>query len=240
MFLVRRYRLEPDTVPLRIANCKLGTIMDLALFPLQTVLFPSMKLPLHIFEERYKLMVRESMEESAPFGVVLSRGGEEVGEAAVPHNVGTTAKITDVENLDEGRMNLLTLGVERFRIIAVTTTSPYLRAEVEIVEQRREAVPPDTLARAEALFRTYLKLYLEIGNQWTRGVELPVDSRNAADYIAARLELPHGTKQQLLEELSPTARLDREIALISEALPEMRVRLEAEQRQRTAGFGVLN
>src|SRR5205807_10338936 len=47
MFLVRRYRLEPDTVPLRIANCKLGTIMDLALFPLQTVLFPSMKLPLH-------------------------------------------------------------------------------------------------------------------------------------------------------------------------------------------------
>ena len=93
---------------------------------------------------------------------------------------------------------------------------------------------------AEDLFAEYLKLYMAIGNQWTRGVELPVDSRNAADYIAARLELPPATKQQLLEELSPAARLDREIALIAEAIPEMRVRLEAEQRQRTTGFAVLN
>jgi len=214
--------------------------MDLALFPLQTVLFPGMKLPLHIFEERYMLMVRECIDESTPFGVVLIRSGEEVGQAAIPHNVGTIAKITDVETLDEGRMNLLTLGVERFRIIAVTTTNPYLRGEVELIEQRRESVPAETLARAEDLFATYLKLYMAIGNQWTRGVELPVDSRNAADYIAARLELPPPTKQQLLEELSPSARLDREIALIAEALPEMRVRLEAEQRQRTAGFAVLN
>jgi Lon protease-like protein len=214
--------------------------MDLALFPLRTVLFPGMKMPLHIFEERYKLMIRECIEESASFGVVLIRSGEEVGEGAVPHNVGTTAKITDIENLDEGRMNLLTLGVERFRIIAVTTTSPYLRGEVEIIEQRREVVSPETLERAEDLFATYLKLYMEIGNQWTRGVELPIESRNAADYIAARLELPPATKQQLLEELSPSAQLDREIALISEALPEMRGRLEAEQRQRTSGFAVLN
>src|SRR2546423_2082962 len=150
--------------------------MDLALFPLQTVLFPGMKLPLHIFEERYKLMVRECIDEQAPFGVVLIHTGEEVGEAPVPHNVGTTAKITDVETLDEGRMNLLTIGVERFRIIAVTTTSPYLRGEVELVEQRRESVPPETLSRAEDLFATYLKLYMAIGNQWTHGVELPVDS----------------------------------------------------------------
>ena len=214
--------------------------MDLALFPLQTVLFPGMKLPLHIFEERYKLMVRECIEESVPFGVVLIQIGEEVGEAAIPHNFGTTAKITDIENLDEGRMNLLTLGVERFRIIAVTTTSPYLRGEVEIIEQRSDAVAPDTLARAADLFATYLRLYMAIGNQWTRGVELPDDSANAADYIAARLDLPAQTKQQLLEELSPAVRLEREIALITETLPEMRVRLEAEQRQRTAGFAVLN
>ena len=214
--------------------------MDLALFPLQTVLFPGMKLPLHIFEERYKLMARECIDEGTPFGVVLLRSGDEVGEGAVPHNFGTTARIADVEHLDEGRMNLLTVGVERFRIIAVTTTSPYLRGEVEIVQQRREAVSRETLARAEDLFVTYLKLYLAIGNQWTRGVELPENPGEAADYIAARLELPAATKQELLEELSPEARLARELDLIAEALPEMRVRLEAEQRQRTAGFAVLN
>ena len=214
--------------------------MDLALFPLQTVLFPGMKLPLHIFEERYKLMARECIDEGTPFGVVLIRSGDEVGDGAIPQNFGTTARIADVEHLDEGRMNLLTVGMERFRIIAVTTTSPYLRGDVEIVQQRRESVAPETMARAEELFVTYLKLYLAIGNQWTRGVELPENPGEAADYIAARLELPSATKQELLEELSPEARLARELDVIAEALPEMGARLEAEQRQRTAGFAVLN
>ncbi len=214
--------------------------MDLPLFPLQTVLFPGMKLPLHIFEERYKLMVRECIDERTPFGVVLIRSGEEVGGAAEPHNFGTTARIGDVEYLDEGRMNLLTVGIERFRIIAVTSTSPYMRGEVEIVQQRVDSVPSETLERAEDLFVTYLRLYLAISNQYTRGVELPADAGEAADYIAARVELPAVVKQDLLEELSPEARLARELELITDALPEMRVRLEAEQRQRTAGFAVLN
>ncbi|MBF6600779.1 MAG: LON peptidase substrate-binding domain-containing protein [Dehalococcoidia bacterium] len=75
--------------------------MDLRLFPLQTVLFPGMRLPLHIFEERYKIMVRECIDEDAPFGVVLIRSGAEVGGGAIPHDVGTTARIIQVEYLDE-------------------------------------------------------------------------------------------------------------------------------------------
>jgi Lon protease-like protein len=68
--------------------------MYLRLFPLQTVLFPGMRMPLHIFEERYKLMIRECIEQDAPFGVLLIRDGAEVGAGAVPHNVGTTARIS--------------------------------------------------------------------------------------------------------------------------------------------------
>src|SRR5438128_2047759 len=92
--------------------------MDLRLFPLNTVLFPGMRMPLHIFEERYKIMVRECMEEDAPFGIVLIRSGVEVGGGAVPHSLGTTARIMQVEYLDEGRLNLFAIGERRFRIIA--------------------------------------------------------------------------------------------------------------------------
>ncbi|MHB8514163.1 MAG: LON peptidase substrate-binding domain-containing protein [Dehalococcoidia bacterium] len=215
--------------------------MDLRLFPLQTVLFPGMRMPLHIFEERYKIMVRECIEEDASFGVVLIRSGAEVGAGAVPYDVGTTARIVQVEHLDEGRMNLFTIGEQRFRIIAVNTTSPYLRGEVEIVEQRRGAQPPpELLERAQELFVTYLRTYMALGGQWTRGVDLPADAGEAADYIAARMDIGAPLKQELLEQLSPEGRLARELEIIAEELPEMRVRLAAYLRQRTAGFGVLN
>ena len=65
--------------------------MDLRLFPLNTVLFPGMRMPLHIFEERYRIMIRECIEEDAPFGVLLIKAGAEVGSGAVPHDVGTVA-----------------------------------------------------------------------------------------------------------------------------------------------------
>lgn len=216
--------------------------MDLRLFPLQTVLFPGMRMPLHIFEERYKTMVRECIEEDAPFGVVLIRSGAEVGGGAMPFDVGTTARILQVEYLDEGRMNLFTIGEQRFRIIAVNTTSPYLRAEVELLDQRSgvEPMPPDIRSKAEELFSTYLKVYMALGGQWTRGVELPDDDAEAADYVATRIDVPPALKQELLEELSPETRLARAVEAIAEELPDMRVRLAAYLRQRTSGFGVLN
>ncbi len=215
--------------------------MDLRLFPLQTVLFPGMRLPLHIFEERYRIMVRECIEEDAPFGVVLIRSGVEAGGSAVPHNFGTTARITQVEYLEDGRMNLFTIGEQRFRTIALNTTSPYLRGEVQIIQRPRDAaVPPDLMARARELFETYLQVYFALGNQWTRGVELPEDPGEAADFIAARMDIPAMVKQELLEELSAEKRLAREMEIIAEILPDLRARLVLHLRQKTAGFGVLN
>lgn len=216
--------------------------MDLRLFPLQTVLFPGMRMPLHIFEERYKIMVRECIEEDAPFGVVLIRSGAEVGGGAIPHDIGATARILQVEYLPEGRMNLLTIGEQRFRIIAVNTTSPYLRAEVEPLEQSRlaDAAPAELIARSGEIFGEYLRTHMALGGQWLRGVQLPADLAEASDYIAARLDVPAPQKQELLEQLSPEARLARAMELIAGELPDMRLRLAAFLRQKTAGFGVLN
>lgn len=216
-------------------------LMDLRLFPLQTVLFPQMRMPLHIFEERYKLMIRECIEEDAPFGVVLIRSGAEVGSAAAPCNVGATARISQVEYLEDGRMNLFTIGEQRFRINTLYTDREFLRGDIDIIEP--SAASPaayEAMPRAGELFNEYLKLYLALGDQYTRGVELPDDPDEAADYIAARTEAPIETKQGWLEELSPDARLQSELELIAASLPDMRMRLAIRLRQKTSGFGVLN
>ena len=215
--------------------------MDLRLFPLQTVLFPGMRLPIHVFEERYRLMIRECIEEDAPFGVLLIKSGSEAGPPAVPHDVGTTARILQVEYLEDGRMNIFTVGERRFRTIALNTTQPYLRGEVAYVDQR----PPSDgsralVARTEPVFGEYFRTFLAIGDQWSNSVPLPSDPAEAADFVAARLDVTPQVKQELLEQLSPDNRLRRELQLLDAELPAMRSRLAVHLRQKTAGFGILN
>jgi Lon protease-like protein len=215
--------------------------MDLRLFPLQTVLFPGMRMPLHIFEERYKLMIRECIEEDAPFGVVLIRAGAEVGGGAVPYNTGVTARIAQVEYLEDGRMNLFTIGEQRFRINTLYTDREFLRGDIDIIEQEPASASAfEAMPRASELFNEYLKIYLALSDQFTRGVGLPDDPGEAADYIATRTEAPPETKQQWLEELMPDRRLTSELEMIAASLPDMRVRLAIRMRQKTSGFAVLN
>ena len=136
--------------------------MELPLFPLHSVLCPGVALPLHIFEERYRLMIARSVERSEPFGVVLIREGRETGTlqgrlAAV----GTTAMITEVDRHADGRLDIMTVGGRRFRIKELDTeTQPYLVAEVELIEER---LGDEMTARylAQRVSRRFLQ-YLEL------------------------------------------------------------------------------
>src|SRR5512147_2655499 len=93
------------------------SMYELPLFPLNTVLFPGMPISLHIFEPRYKLMIEQCIQIAQPFGVVLIREGvEALGPSAEPHQIGCSAQITQVERLEDGRMNIVAVGVERFQI----------------------------------------------------------------------------------------------------------------------------
>ena len=108
-------------------------MFEIPLFPLNTVLFPGTPLQLHIFEERYKRMISTCLEDRKPFGVVLIRqGNEALGPLAEPYRIGCTAQIIQAEQLDGGRMNITTLGRERFRILKLDhVTRPYLVGQVE-------------------------------------------------------------------------------------------------------------
>jgi Lon protease-like protein len=136
--------------------------MELPLFPLNTVLCPGIGLPLHVFEDRYRALVRHCLETTSPFGVVLIREGREVGSGSISFSgVGTIAEIRDAGRRDDGRFDLLVVGTRRFAIRRVLDEPrPYLVAEVDILEETvaDPLLAEQLTARATRRFVSYLDL----------------------------------------------------------------------------------
>jgi Lon protease-like protein len=189
---------------------------NLPLFPLNTVLFPGMVLPLHIFEERYKLMINRCLEQERPFGVVLIREGVEVGEQAIPYDVGTTSVIAGVTRYDDGRMNIVSLGNERFRLRRLRSGEPYLVADAE----PWPLLPGDrdlALRQVEpmrALVRQYFTLLSLAQGHKIEVEEVPDEPRALALLIAVVLQVPMPQKQGLLDRPSVSQMLVAERAIL--------------------------
>jgi Lon protease-like protein len=216
--------------------------MNLPLFPLNTVLFPGAELPLHIFEPRYRQMIGQCIEQEAPFGVVLIRSGPEVGGIAEPHRVGVTARITRVERLPDGRMNIVGIGQDRFRILDTSTALPYLTGEVELlgdIDGESEAAHAEA-ERVRALNLRFVQLTMAPRGEWTRRVPTPRSPGLLADYLAARLPAAAHVKQSLLEELSVPRRLAGVARLLEELIDALAPRVAALQRRRFTDLTVLN
>jgi len=183
----------------------------MALFPLNTVLFPGMPLPLHIFEERYKLMIGRCIEEERPFGVVLIQSGPEVGGTAVPHPVGTTALIAAVKQLDDGRMNLIAVGQERFRIVEVIRYEPYLVARVETLQDAEPDREAEALApEVHDVLASYLRDLFLILEQPEEELQIPSDPGRLSLVAAAVMQIPMGERQALLAMTDVATRLRQE------------------------------
>jgi Lon protease-like protein len=155
--------------------------IELPLFPLHSVLFPGVALPLHIFEERYRTMVARCIERGQPFGVVLIRDGREAGDGDVAiAEVGTTAIIRRAGRYPDGRLDIVTVGGRRFRIDEVVADrEPYLVGEVEILS---EPVGEKTEAR---------KLGGRVGRNFLRYLELlaPALGAQGGDEIDVEVEV---------------------------------------------------
>ena len=136
--------------------------MQLPLFPLHTVLCPGIALPLHIFEDRYRELVRYCIDTPSPFGVVLIRDGEEVGGGTVSFSaIGTTAEIRRAGRYPDGRYDLLVVGTGRFAIENVAVgEQPYLVAEAILLDD--EVADPDEARRLANLATRRFVTYLEL------------------------------------------------------------------------------
>lgn len=178
-------------------------MFELPLFPLNTVLFPGMPLPLRIFEERYKRMIRFCLEKSQPFGVVLIRHGREaLGPLAEPYEIGCTARIVEVQPLAEGQMNIITLGENRFRIVSTTSRDDYLVGKVELYPLE-EATPARMTSQARRLLplvKQYMQILSEASETDLEPDKLPADPVVLAYLAAVLVQIPPEEKQTLLTE----------------------------------------
>ncbi|MBI1884783.1 MAG: LON peptidase substrate-binding domain-containing protein [Chloroflexi bacterium] len=214
--------------------------MELPLFPLNTVLFPGAAIPLHVFEERYKLLTKRCLENNEPFGVALIRSGEEAGGPADPFPIGTTARIVRVQQAEEGRLNLIAVGGQRFRIQSLVHKEPYLVGEVDTLDSVDENAARDLAGTVGSLFAEYYRLYLALSDQWTRAIGLPGSPADLSDFVAARLPVGLWVKQRLLETLSVPERLSLEVDILSDTIRNLTVRVAAARAEKWRGFGAMS
>lgn len=199
-------------------------MFEIPLFPLDIVLFPGMPLSLHIFEDRYKLLIGKCLQERQPFGVVLiKKGREALGPLAEPHLVGCTAYVSQVERLEQGRMNIGAIGRDRFRINAIDKSLPYLLGKVEsfAIGDLNRAEQKLAANRLRPWVIRYLAILPEVEDLTIEPRLLPAEPIHLAYLAATLLQVPLEQKQSLLvarqalpllEELHDLYR--REIALV--------------------------
>jgi Lon protease-like protein len=184
-------------------------VEKLSLFPLNTVLFPGMPINLHIFETRYKLMIQRALLTDNTFGVTLIRQGTEAfGDTAEPFYIGTTARIVDVERLDNGHMNVTAIGEERFLIKELDRHSAsYLTGFIE--KYPLELHRPLDIYRRLRLLRGNVQYYLRTLDSLEdvqinlEELDLPEDPMVFLFLASSLLQIPAAEKQPILS--APTA-----------------------------------
>ena len=192
----------------------------LPLFPLDLVLLPGAPLPLHIFEPRYKEMISECVEEKKPFGVV--RASDE-GVAGV----GCTAEIVSVtKRYDDGRMDILARGVDRFEVLEVNEERAFLRAEISLIQDESVQDEDDGVVPAKAessLMEQAVRLHAEIVRlAGAELAELDETTANLSFLLAGSLPLDLDFKQNLLSTLSEAKRLEAVVGYLEAVLPGLR------------------
>jgi len=193
----------------------------LPLFPLGAVLYPGMLLPLHIFEERYRQLIRDLLDgtEGRRFGVIAIRKGRETGIDGVHslYKVGCTAALRRVDRHDDGRFDIVAVGAQRFRLLRLDQTRPYLQGEVELLtEEPTDPAAAEPAARViQSAFREYLDALTEWGGATVRLEELPDEPELLSFIVAAAMVIDLPERQAMLAEPDTLRRLAMQRALLS-------------------------
>jgi Lon protease-like protein len=194
----------------------------LPLFPLSTVLFPGMRLPLHIFEERYRLLVAHLRTQPEPqrFGVIAIRKGREVGADGITalYEVGCVATVRQITPHADGRFDLATVGTERFRLLRVDDSLPYFQGEIEPLKDEGASSTGEAEAfavkRVQAGFRAYLNALADRGGGVISVADLPDEPAFLSYVVGAAMIIDLPERQSLLAAPSALDRLRLERSLL--------------------------
>jgi Lon protease-like protein len=196
---------------------------EIGLFPLGIVLLPTERVPLHIFEERYKELIGRCLADDEEFGLVFA---DDDGI----RDVGTRAAVVEViAEFEDGRLNILVEGRERFQLLELTSGQSFHTAEVTPFDDDLDPSSEDTVARALELFGRLREL---AGSD----VEMPsADDPQLSFAIAAHVEMDDELKLELLADTSERSRLDRVCEFLDDAIAALSIRRRAVERASTNG-----
>ncbi len=198
--------------------------MIVPLFPLpNTVLFPKTPVPLFIFEEKYKTMVREVLAGSGEIVIALMREGLEFRQTGISavHSIACLGKIESHEELEDGKYNIVVVGLRRVRLIRIVENSPYRLVEVEILEDMESSTDSGAITRRQnhlsGLFSKFTELAAGVQPQ---AMELmpQLDFESLVNMVAMTLNLAIEQKQALLEIDAPSQRCDMLIPILQQQL----------------------
>ncbi len=189
------------------------------------VLFPGMDLPLHIFEERYRDMIGECLEKDAPFGVVLIKEGPEVGSPAEPERIGTSTRILRSEMLDQGRMNIVTKGQQRFEIEEIIRRVPHVVGRVRYLVDIEGEGCVELLPQVNEEYIELVRNLTALTGGYTSRVDIPEDPIALSYAIAASLDMEPHLRQSLLVTETASTRLFDLIPLLKQGNEALRERI---------------
>ena len=203
--------MRPDRIPL---------------FPLNVVLLPGADLPLHIFEPRYRKMVRDCLDNKSEFGMLLALSDGVAG-------TGCTAEILEVvKTYDDGRMDILTVGREPFRVVELFTENPLLEGSVDYLEDRYAPESPET---EKSLVEIYEACHTLVFGDYPRDAEAPDAQQQLSYVIASKLPMDLLWKQRILELRTEAERQERLLSYLRDWAPHLQ-KVEIQHR-RAAGTG---
>jgi len=207
--------MRPDRIPL---------------FPLNVVLFPGADLPLHIFEPRYRQMVRDCLDNKSEFGMLLALENGIAG-------TGCTAEILEVaKKYDDGRMDILTVGRDPFRVVELFADDPLLEGSVDYLDDRQSAVSPQT---RKSLVELYEACHTLIFGDYPRDAA-PADAEDQLSYVvASKLPMDLLWKQRILELRTEAERQERLLAYLRDWAPHLQ-KVESAQRSAAGNGSGLN
>jgi len=196
---------------------------ELGLFPLPMVLLPTERVPLHIFEERYKELIGRCLEGDEEFGLVFA---DDEGI----RDIGTRAAVVEVlTRFEDGRLNIMVEGRERFRLLRLTEGETFHTGEVTPITDADDPPGPESVQRA-------LKLFDRLRRLTSSDVERPDPEQQQLSFaIAGHVELAPELKLDLLAEVSERARLERVCDLLERAAETVEMRRRAAERAATNG-----
>jgi Lon protease-like protein len=193
----------------------------LPLFPLGTVLYPGLLLPLNIFEERYRELVRDLLDGPEPrrFGVIAIRKGRETGVDGISalYQIGCTATLREVAEQEDGRYLLVTVGTQRFRLASLDHSRSYLQGEVDLLEEEvgDEAAAGLAVHAVQRGFHGYVEALAGRESVEVSVPELPDEPLLLSYLVAASMILDLSVRQDLLAEPDAERRLGAERALLA-------------------------